>query len=80
MATKIPKPKPRGYGPETRTYRGKTGTFYTVHHTRDGAFHVFVRYSMAGELEVDAKAAAVDCGGPKTGTTQQCWESLWSKP
>ncbi len=67
----ILKPKKQGYGLKTKTIRGKSGQSYVVHRTQEGSFHVFV--------EVEAKAAAVDCGAPKTGNTRSQWEAVWKK-
>ena len=47
MATK---PKRTGAGFEIRTFKGKSGTLYTVFKTTGGGFHVLA--------EVEAKAAA----------------------
>ncbi len=69
----VPKPKRRGYALETKTFTGQEGRSYIVHRTRDGSFHVF--------MEVDAKQAAEDCGGPRRGNTRSRWETLWkSRP
>lgn len=68
----IPAPKRRSYGLEIKTARGKTGISYVVFKTYNGTFHAF--------MEVDAKAAANDCGGPRSGNTQARWNTLWKKP
>jgi hypothetical protein len=66
-----PKPKRKGYGLETKTFRGRSGKSYVVHRTYNGAYHVF--------LEVESKKAAVDCGAPSKGPTRSQWAAIWNK-
>lgn len=47
---------------EVRTFEGGKGT-YVVYRLPSGGFHTF--------MEVEAKAVAVDCGGPSTGNTRK---------
>jgi hypothetical protein len=64
-------PKMRRNALEMRTFPGTKGN-YLVFRTGDGAFHAF--------LEVQAKAAALDCGSKLSRlgkTTPQHWKSLW---
>jgi hypothetical protein len=66
-----PKPKRKGYGLETRTYRGSSGNSYIVHKTRNGAFNVF--------MEVEAKAAADDCGATNDGGPRAKRNEVWKR-
>ena len=65
------KAKRSGAGLETRSFTGESGASYVVFRTARNAYHVFV--------EVEAKEAARDCGGPATGTTAQMWSDIWKK-
>jgi hypothetical protein len=62
--------KRKGAGLETKTFVGKSGTAYLVFRSGAGSFHVF--------SEVEAKAAARDCGG-KGSNTREEWKSIWDK-
>ncbi len=64
------RPKRRGYGLEVKTFKGGSGRSYLVFRTPDGSFHVFE--------EVEAKAAAKDCGG-KGRNTREMWRSIWEE-
>jgi hypothetical protein len=66
------KRKKRGFGLEMKSFKGNDGSAYLVFRTSSGAFHVFV--------EVEAKEAARQCGGPSRGNTRQMWEDLWINP
>jgi hypothetical protein len=66
------KEKKRGLGLEMKSFKGKDDRGYLVFRTSSGAFHVF--------LEVEAKEAARECGGPIRGNTRKMWEGLWAKP
>lgn len=65
------KPKKHGLGLEIRTFEGKSNRSYIVFRTKSGSFHVF--------QEVEAKAAARDCGAESEGNTRQMWQKLWGK-
>ncbi len=58
---------------DMRLFKGRSGTNYLVIPTPDGGFHVFA--------EVEAKAAAVDCGSERfcfdDANTRQHWASLF---
>jgi hypothetical protein len=67
MATKE---KRKGFGLEVRTFRGENDhKTYIVFRTTKGSYHVF--------KEVEAKGAALECGGPSTGDTRRMWGELW---
>lgn len=56
-------------GLEIKSFKGRSGNQYVVLRTPKGSYHVLV--------EVEAKAAARDCGVKINGTTRQEWASLW---
>jgi hypothetical protein len=64
--------KHTGLGLEIKTFPGKKGT-YVVFKLPTGAYHTF--------LEVQAKAAAVDCGADPEGypNTRVYWDMLWNE-
>ena len=62
--------KRAGFGLEVRSLSGKSGKSYIVFKTKNGSFHVF--------QEVEAKAAARDCGVQIAGrNTRQAWQEIW---
>jgi hypothetical protein len=63
------KPKRRDKVLETRTFAGKDARSYIVFRTSEGSFHTFV--------EIEAKEAARQCGGPVKGNTRRMWQSIW---
>jgi len=63
------KPKRRDKALEIRTFTGTAGESYLVFRTTGGSFHTFV--------EVEAKEAARQCGGPAKGNTRRMWQSIW---
>jgi hypothetical protein len=65
------KAKRSGTGLDMRSFTGESGAAYMVFRTQKNAYHVFV--------EVEAKEAARDCGGPESGTTPQMWDEIWKK-
>ena len=65
------KPKRHGLGLEMRTFEGQSNSSYIVFWTKSGSFHVF--------QEVEAKAAAKDCGAESEENTRQMWQKLWNK-
>jgi hypothetical protein len=65
------KPKSIGLGLELRTFTGDSGQAYMVMRSREGSYHVFA--------EVEAKAAARDCGATGDKNTRELWKSLWDK-
>ena len=65
------KTKKQGFSLDIRTFNGKDGGTYLVFQAWSGAFHVF--------REVEAKAAAKDCGASSKGNTRQMWQELWNK-
>ena len=66
------KSKKGGLGLEMHTFEGESGKSYVVFRTTRGAFHVF--------QDVEAKAAARDCGSTVEGTARQMWEEVWKRP
>jgi hypothetical protein len=65
----IPRPKRKRFTVETKAFDGSSGTSYVVYRTPQGNFHVF--------MEVEADAAAEDCGAPKKGGTRAKWRAIW---
>lgn len=63
------RPKKRGTEIEIKTFRGKSGQTYIVFKTKKGSYHVF--------QEVEAKAAAKDCGATTGKNTRQMWDSIF---
>lgn len=59
--------KREGLGLVFRVFEGKSDS-YIVFRTTKGSYHVFA--------EVDAKAAARDCGAPD-GNTRAQWKAVW---
>lgn len=62
--------KRKGHGLEIKTIKGRSGRSYLVLKAPGAGFHVFV--------EVEAKAAAKDCGG-KGRNTREMWRSIWEE-
>jgi hypothetical protein len=60
--------KRKGQGLQMKTFTGRSGKSYLVFRTLKGSYHTFV--------EIDAKKAAVDCGG-KGPNTRAVWKSVW---
>jgi hypothetical protein len=67
------KTKRSGVGLEVKTIPSKKDKkkTYLVYRTPKGAFHVFV--------EVQAKAAAYDCGLTEDLGTRAMWEQIWDE-
>ena len=60
--------KRQGFGLEIKTFTGKSGTTYIVLRSTKGSYHALA--------EVEAKRAALDCGG-KGSNTRTRWKALW---
>jgi hypothetical protein len=67
----IPRPKRKGFRVETKAFNGSSGTSYVVYRTPKGSYHVF--------MEVEAAAAAEDCGAPKKGGARTKWQAIWDR-
>jgi len=61
--------KRRGLALEVKTIKGKDGTY--LFFRLGNSYHTFV--------EVEAKAAARDCGATKEGNTQEMCKEVWKK-
>jgi hypothetical protein len=59
------------YPLEIKTFEGESGQTYLVFRNHNDEFHVFT--------EVQAKEAAMDCGAPDEGNTQQRWRQIWDR-
>jgi hypothetical protein len=63
------------HGLDFKTFLGKDGKPYLVFRTPKGAYNAFA--------EVEAKAAAYDCGAergtPTKDTPRSLWRSLWDQ-